>query len=70
MTRVTWEIEHSIQQGVLLKIKAAEGRLQNDSGRIRMTRVTLDIEHSTQQGVLLKIKAAEGRLQNDTSHIR
>jgi len=70
MTRVTSDIEHSTQQGVLLKTKAAEGRLQNDSGHVRMTRVTLDIEHSTQQGVLLKIKAAEGRLQNDSGRIR
>ena len=34
MTRVTLDIEHSTRQGVILKIKAAEGRLQNDSGHI------------------------------------
>ena len=36
MTRVTLDIEHSTQQGALLKINAAEGRFfQNDSGHIR-----------------------------------
>jgi len=34
MTKVTLAIEHGTQQGVILKIKAAEGRPQNDSGHI------------------------------------
>ena len=35
MTRVILDIRHITQQGVLLKIKAAEGRLQKDRGHIR-----------------------------------
>jgi len=34
MTRVTLDIEHITQQGDLFKMKAAEGRHENDNGHI------------------------------------
>ena len=60
MTRITLDIGHITQQEMLFKMKAAEGRPENDNGH-PMTRVILDIGHITQQGVLFKKKAAEGR---------
>ena len=48
MTRATSDIEHSTQQGVLLKIKAAEGRLQDDSGPVVTSDDKSNVGHRTQ----------------------